>query len=151
MALASIQAEYAQDAAETAIDIDENGHRCSFGVLGSPDKPWMPPTAYQEIGKAAVLPLAWAADFSGDVRQDDRMFMVSPVIYILDREYIPLGEWIAGIDEFGGYREFLREGNTDAPTYTHMIDAQGKQRSIVTVKPFNLDGVSTIFYEIQAR
>lgn len=151
MATAKVSAEYAQEAAEFAEELEENGYRCGFGVLGERPAPGEPPGDYLEIGQAAVFPSEWRADFSKDVRVDDLMFFVAPVIHIPDIELIPLGDWIAGVDEFGGYRDFLRPDVADAPSYSIMVDSDGKELTIESVKRFRPDGITTIYYEIQVR
>ena len=151
MATAQVSAEYAQDAIEFAADLDEDGYRCSFGTKHDENEAWGKPGDFVEIGKAAVLPGEWRADFSSDVRIDDRMFFVAPIIYVIDQELIPLGDWQSGIDEFGGYRDFLKPTDADAPSYTHLIDSDGKELKIEHIKRFRPDGVNTIYYEIQAR
>lgn len=151
MSSAAASAEYAQDALDFAVDLDEEGYRASFGTREAGANDWDPPGEYVEVGKAAVFPSEWRADFSSDVRADDLIFFVASIMHVTVSEMIPLGEWRVGIDEFGGYREFLDPRTTDAPNLTHMIDSDGTQRSIVNVRQFKPDGISTIYYEIQTR
>lgn len=82
MATAAISAEYAEDAADFAAEMAENGYECSFGTVAAPVNSWEPDGAYVETGKAHVFPSDWSADFSEDVRADDLMFFVGATVDI---------------------------------------------------------------------
>ena len=77
MASLQEQAEYAQDRLEAIADIAEAGFLMSFGVLTPAANSYDPPGAFQETGKANVLPMEWNADFSGDVMKDDKFYLVT--------------------------------------------------------------------------
>ena len=76
MATVAIIAEYAEDAADFARELEENGHEVSFGVLAPGERSYSPPGAYEEVCKAHVFPSEWRQDFSADVRKDDKLFFV---------------------------------------------------------------------------
>ena len=80
MATPAIQAEYAQEAADFAAELAENGHLASFGSLGDGARPDDPPLGYVELGTAHVFPSEWQADFSGDVRSDDKFYFVGATV-----------------------------------------------------------------------
>lgn len=81
MATASISAEYADDAADFANELRENGFECSFGIYrdSEPDS-LAPPSTYVEDVKAYVFPSEWKANFSADMRVDDALYFVSNAV-----------------------------------------------------------------------
>lgn len=103
MATAKASAEYAQDAIDFARDLAEDGYSCSFGKLGDPVNDYDPPLAYAEIGSAFVFPGEWKADFSSDVRSDDRMFFVTATVDIPSCTHM--------IDSDGKYPEIIKIKN----------------------------------------
>ena len=151
MATAAIQAEYEAEAQELAAELEENGYLCSFGALAAPANDWEPAGDYTEIARAAVLPLDWNADFSSDVRSDDAMYLVSPIAYVPEIGNIPLGLWRVGIDSYGRQTGNLVLDTVDAQQFTHMIDADGSPREVISVQRFAPDGLTAIYYEIQVR
>lgn len=76
MATSTVVAEYTDDAADFARELEENGHEVSFGTLAPGANSLSPPGPYVEVTKAHVFPSEWRQDFSSDVRKEDKFFFV---------------------------------------------------------------------------
>jgi len=77
MASPQVAAEYVQDRLQVIADLEEDGHRLSFGVLNQPTEDYRSAGPYQEVGTSVVFPLSHDVNFSDDVRADDKFYLVS--------------------------------------------------------------------------